>query len=288
MQAVAVALGITAEELRMAVESGQTLGQLADSKGISRNALVDAIWVGPTWLVSLPTPPPRLPRQAANSRRNAAQRGASIPSVAPLAGSGVLWPELPDRSGFGAYFPASRAQGPNLSSRVSVGPSRARLHSVSLPPDLRNADGPSARGFVREVFVSFGEVPLLGQCVVEVPLQPSGPRSEGSPARSVESQHRSERVPWWCSRDTRIGPGSQDRGSKVARRKGKAMANGTVKFFNSEKGYGFISREDGEDVFVHYSNISGSGYRSLTEGQQVEFEIGPGRKGPEALNVTPR
>jgi CspA family cold shock protein len=63
------------------------------------------------------------------------------------------------------------------------------------------------------------------------------------------------------------------------------MPNGTVKFFNAEKGYGFISVEGGEDVFVHYSNIEGSGYRSLDEGQQVEFEIGPGRKGPEALEV---
>ena len=63
------------------------------------------------------------------------------------------------------------------------------------------------------------------------------------------------------------------------------MAAGTVKFFNNEKGYGFISREDGDDVFVHYSNISGDGYRSLEEGQAVEFEIGPGRKGDEALNV---
>lgn len=63
------------------------------------------------------------------------------------------------------------------------------------------------------------------------------------------------------------------------------MATGTVKFFNAEKGYGFISREGGDDVFVHYSNIAGSGYRSLDEGQQVEFEIGPGRKGDEALNV---
>lgn len=63
------------------------------------------------------------------------------------------------------------------------------------------------------------------------------------------------------------------------------VATGTVKFFNAEKGYGFISREGGEDVFVHYSNISGSGYRSLEEGQQVEFEVGPGRKGDEALNV---
>ena len=63
------------------------------------------------------------------------------------------------------------------------------------------------------------------------------------------------------------------------------MPTGTVKFFHTEKGYGFISREEGDDVFVHYSNIEGSGYRNLEEGQQVEFEIGPGRKGDEALNV---
>ena len=63
------------------------------------------------------------------------------------------------------------------------------------------------------------------------------------------------------------------------------MATGTVKFFNSEKGYGFISREQGQDVFVHYSNIEGSGYRSLTEGQKVEFDVAPGRKGEEAQNV---
>ena len=64
------------------------------------------------------------------------------------------------------------------------------------------------------------------------------------------------------------------------------MARGTVKFFNNEKGYGFISQDEGEDIFVHYSNISGEGYRSLDEGQTVEFEVGPGRKGEEALNVT--
>jgi CspA family cold shock protein len=63
------------------------------------------------------------------------------------------------------------------------------------------------------------------------------------------------------------------------------MAIGTVKFFNAEKGYGFISREDGEDVFVHFSNIQGAGYRTLEQGQQVEFEVGPGRKGDEAQNV---
>jgi cold shock protein len=63
------------------------------------------------------------------------------------------------------------------------------------------------------------------------------------------------------------------------------VATGTVKFFNAEKGYGFISRPDGDDVFVHYSNIQSSGYRSLDEGQAVEFDVAPGRKGEEAQNV---
>jgi CspA family cold shock protein len=63
------------------------------------------------------------------------------------------------------------------------------------------------------------------------------------------------------------------------------MAAGTVKLFNAEKGYGFISREDGSDVFVHFSNIQGAGYRSLDAGQTVELGVGPGRKGDEAQNV---
>jgi CspA family cold shock protein len=63
------------------------------------------------------------------------------------------------------------------------------------------------------------------------------------------------------------------------------MATGTVKWFNNEKGYGFIATEEGNDVFVHFSAIEGTGYRTLEEGQKVEFEIGPGRKGDEARNV---
>ena len=58
-----------------------------------------------------------------------------------------------------------------------------------------------------------------------------------------------------------------------------------MKFFNAEKGFGFISREGGDDVFVHFSNIEVEGYKTLEEGQAVEFEIGPGRKGDEAKNV---
>jgi len=61
---------------------------------------------------------------------------------------------------------------------------------------------------------------------------------------------------------------------------------GTVKWFNDSKGYGFISREGGEDVFVHYSVIRGEGYRSLEEGQKVEFTVTSGAKGPQAQDVT--
>jgi len=63
------------------------------------------------------------------------------------------------------------------------------------------------------------------------------------------------------------------------------MAVGTVKWFNGEKGYGFIAVDDGADVFVHYSAIDMDGYKSLQEGQRVEFEVGTGAKGPQAESV---
>ncbi|MCR2799525.1 MULTISPECIES: cold-shock protein [Microbacterium] len=65
------------------------------------------------------------------------------------------------------------------------------------------------------------------------------------------------------------------------------MAQGTVKWFNAEKGFGFITQADGEDVFVHYSSIEMSGFRVLEEGQQVEFTLGTGQKGPQAEAVRP-
>jgi len=64
------------------------------------------------------------------------------------------------------------------------------------------------------------------------------------------------------------------------------VAQGTVKWFNAEKGYGFITPDDGsKDLFVHFSEIQGNGYRSLDEGQKVEFEVGQGQKGPQAQQV---
>jgi cold shock protein len=64
------------------------------------------------------------------------------------------------------------------------------------------------------------------------------------------------------------------------------MDQGTVKWFNGQKGYGFITKDDGQDVFVHYSAIAGQGYRSLEEGTRVEFEITQGPKGLQASNVS--
>ena len=67
------------------------------------------------------------------------------------------------------------------------------------------------------------------------------------------------------------------------------MATGTVKWFSDQKGYGFITPEDGsDDLFVHHSNIDSEGFRTLTEGQQVEYEPGQGQKGPEATKVRPK
>ncbi len=66
------------------------------------------------------------------------------------------------------------------------------------------------------------------------------------------------------------------------------MVNGTVKWFNAEKGFGFITSEEGSDVFVHFSQINKQGFKTLEEGEEVTFEITEGQKGPQASNVTAR
>ncbi|MBZ5612723.1 MAG: cold shock domain-containing protein [Acidobacteriia bacterium] len=77
------------------------------------------------------------------------------------------------------------------------------------------------------------------------------------------------------------GESARNRGAHVAER-----LKGTVKWFNNAKGYGFLGRDDGPDVFIHYSSITTEGYKSLQEGDKVEFEIVQGQKGPQAANVT--
>ena len=89
-----------------------------------------------------------------------------------------------------------------------------------------------------------------------------------------------------CSQSNTAG-GKCGEFRRVSRKAGKYMRiTGKVKWFNNAKGYGFIEREGGNDVFVHFSAIQGSGFRTLEEGQQVEFEIVDGPKGPQAGNVT--
>ncbi len=65
------------------------------------------------------------------------------------------------------------------------------------------------------------------------------------------------------------------------------MVKGKVKWFNEKKGFGFLERDDGDDVFVHYTNIQGEGFRTIREGDSVEFEVQDGPKGPQAVNVKP-
>lgn len=87
-------------------------------------------------------------------------------------------------------------------------------------------------------------------------------------------------------RNARNGPGGLWLFTDSGIEKEKRMAQGTVKWFNAEKGFGFIAPEDGSaDVFVHYSEIQGSGFRTLEENQRVEFEVGQGTKGPQATGV---
>jgi CspA family cold shock protein len=80
------------------------------------------------------------------------------------------------------------------------------------------------------------------------------------------------------------GPPAAAAGGRIHNQEVK-MAQGTVKWFNGDKGYGFIAVDGGQDVFVHFSAITGGGYRSLEEGQKVEFDITQGQKGPQAENV---
>jgi CspA family cold shock protein len=101
---------------------------------------------------------------------------------------------------------------------------------------------------------------------------------------ALEEVQGSPRAPWWlCSAflsDRAIKP------TEAKIRIGFSMTQGIVKWFNDSKGFGFITAEDGRDLFVHHTDIQSDGYRSLTEGARVQFEVVAGQKGPRAAKVT--
>jgi cold shock protein len=86
--------------------------------------------------------------------------------------------------------------------------------------------------------------------------------------------------------DIHLESGDLKTGTTLLGKEVATMANGVVKWFDERKGYGFIQREDGPDLFVHFSGISGAGFKSLKEGDKVSFEVEQGKKGPAAVNVT--
>jgi CspA family cold shock protein len=110
----------------------------------------------------------------------------------------------------------------------------------------------------------------------------------GGPAPEAEAAHSRSFFVSAAARDRAV----EDRGHAASRaaplqgRKSTMRITGKVKWFNNAKGYGFIERDGGSDVFVHFSAVQGNGFRTLEEGQAVEFEIVDGPKGPQAGNVT--
>jgi cold shock CspA family protein/catechol 2,3-dioxygenase-like lactoylglutathione lyase family enzyme len=133
-------------------------------------------------------------------------------------------------------------------------------------------DGPTdglfgARGFARSLYVRDPDghvIELRAYAATDVGRFETGAQSATVDSRSAEGPPQA--------------PSAPPKGASE-------VASGTVKWFNNEKGYGFIAREGEPDVFVHFSAIEGTGYRSLEEGQRVEFDVGPGKKGPEAKAV---
>src|SRR5690242_11630569 len=141
----------------------------------------------------------------------------------------------------------------------------------------RGPSGPVLRSVPREI------APRAVTCAQNLPESDHTSRPERQHGRDGAS-HGSRGA---SGGGKRHGPPSNaGSGTSSGKRYGMARINGTVKWFNDAKGFGFISREGGPDVFVHFSAIQGSGFKSLAEGDKVEFEVVQGQKGPQAADVT--
>src|SRR5271170_753843 len=215
-----------------------------------------------------------------------------------------VWPKCPARAS-GAWAPSPQLPGsPRPAQRTGVPrASRARRHPRPAAAASLTSLCSRCRGCAADRWVS-GSL-QSGVCAVwamvgaELGWRPALVSRSGhsrSPAerwlfrppgrRGQPYGLHSARVAWQAGQSNRGRRGLPPpwRGAVPGTKKVK-MAQGTVKWFNSDKGYGFIAVEGGQDVFVHFSAITGSGYRSLEEGKKVEFDITQGQKGPPAENV---
>lgn len=161
--------------------------------------------------------------------------------------------------------------------------------AVGLPTGITDADIPALK------------VPTAHRPVSTGPSAPANRRSRRAAARertlesqatpvadpsgAVPTRGTAHHEPRRASHARVNSPTGRTRPEGIRNTRSNIVATGTVKWFNAEKGFGFIAREGGDDVFVHFSAIQGTGYRSLDEGQRVEFDVAPGRKGEEAQNV---
>src|SRR5918997_4041470 len=206
-------------------------------------------------------------RRAASCRRARASRVTpSGSAMAPT--SQITWSTGPSNS------PCTRVHSPGMSART-IGPyttnTTERMPSSLSVVHAGTSSPPSTTDLLR------GSAPTTPQARRTHRRKPSGVCTARGQTAHFRAGGRSLDGHGRCSKFARSSGSRTDRQN--------TMAVGTVKFFNAEKGYGFISRDGGDDVFVHYSNIEGGGYRSLEAGQTVEFEVGQGRKGDEAQNV---
>lgn len=158
------------------------------------------------------------------------------------------------------------------------------VHAATLAGEFAGYIAAAGESFVLHgpIGQPLGAYPQLRDAQHALPSLTRRPPSRGTVARTLSTRHNTTKDPHAGAAD--VESRAAQRGSRTRRK--DDMATGTVKWFNSEKGFGFIAPDDGSaDVFAHFTAITGSGYRELNEGQKVEFDTERGPKGPQATNI---